>query len=190
MDLQLPGLSGLETIAPSDGTRRMPDHRADDTRNEEDIFRGVKAPRLSSEIRCSTITMNQFLTCNRVARLPPTLRRGSKTNSGHQPTRARGPSVHCPGLRNKEIAADLGISEERSRPHPAYVCEAGRERPTAALGVAVRRGLIHAVRTVGRYKPGQRPDCAVAADVGATPPDTCTACQSLPRPNWYRALMS
>ena len=48
------------------------------------------------------------------------------------------------GMRNKEIAASLGISEETAHVHTKNVLAKLRVKDrTAAVNVALRRGIIH-----------------------------------------------
>jgi DNA-binding NarL/FixJ family response regulator len=48
------------------------------------------------------------------------------------------------GMRNKEIAAQLGISDETTQGHvKSIICKLGVHDRTEAVAVAVRRGIVH-----------------------------------------------
>ena len=151
MDLQLPRMSGLDAIrviCKEDTTARvivLTMHEG-----SEDIFQALKAG-------ASTYLLKDML----AADLPRIVR---EVHSGLHPMvaevaqrlseRAGEPTLTtresetlqliARGLRNKEIAADLGISEETVKVHIKNVFGKLQVRDrTAAVSAALQRGIIH-----------------------------------------------
>ena len=151
MDLQLPGLSGLETI-------RAIKHDEPDARiivltmyqGEEDIFRALQEGAATYLLKDSLFDD----LANRIrevqagtARLPPEVFARLAERSGHKTLSAREQQVIeliARGMRNKEIAGELRIAEETVVVHIRHLfAKLGVNDRIAAVAVAVRRGLIH-----------------------------------------------
>ncbi len=151
MDLQLPGQSGLDTIRAI--RRKAPDARIivlTMYQGEEDIFRALREGAATYLLKDSLFDDLANLIRDvhaGVARLPPEVEARLEERRGHKAPSARELEVIeliAQGMRNKEIAAHLGISEETVIVHIRHLfSKLGVQDRTAALGVAVRRGLIH-----------------------------------------------
>lgn len=151
MDLQLPGQSGLETIRAI--KRESPDARIivlTMYQGEEDIFRALQEGAATYLLKDSLFDDLANLIREVYAgavRLPPEVQARLEERRGHKGLSGREQEVVeliAQGMRNKEIAAKLGISEETVIVHVRHVyTKLGVNDRTAALGVAVRRGLIH-----------------------------------------------
>lgn len=151
MDLQLPGQSGLDTIRAI----RREDEEARIIvltmyRGEEDIFRALQegaATYLLKDSLFDDLANRIREVQSGTTRLPPEVEARLEERRGHKILSARELEVLeliGRGLRNKEIAVKLGISEETVVVHIRHVfAKLGVNDRTSALGVAVRRGLIH-----------------------------------------------
>ncbi|MEQ1897072.1 MAG: response regulator transcription factor [Vicinamibacterales bacterium] len=151
MDLQLPGQSGLDTIRAIRG--KAPDARIivlTMYQGEEDIFRALREGAATYLLKDSLFDdlANLIRDVHAGAvRLPPEVEARLEERRTHKAPSARELEVIeliAQGMRNKEIAAHLGISEETVIVHIRHLfSKLGVQDRTAALGVAVRRGLIH-----------------------------------------------
>lgn len=151
MDLQLPGQSGLDTIRAI--RLKAPDARIivlTMYQGEEDIFRALREGAATYLLKDSLFDDLANLIRDvhaGVARLPPEVEARLEERRTHKAPSARELEVIeliAQGMRNKEIAAHLGISEETVIVHIRHLfSKLGVQDRTAALGVAVRRGLIH-----------------------------------------------
>lgn len=151
MDLQLPGQSGLDTIRAIRG--KAPDARIivlTMYQGEEDIFRALREGAATYLLKDSLFDDLANLIRDVYAgavRLPPEVEARLEERRTHKSPSARELEVIeliAKGMRNKEIAAHLGISEETVIVHIRHLfSKLGVQDRTAALGVAVRRGLIH-----------------------------------------------
>jgi two-component system, NarL family, response regulator len=151
MDLQLPGLSGLEAI-------RLIHSESADARiivltmyqGDEDIVRSLDAgaatyllkDTLSHDLVRTIREVHQGqrpISANVAARLAE--RRGQPvlTNREIEIT-----ELLSKGMRNKEMASELGISEETVHAHVKNIfTKLNVNDRTAALAMALRRGIIH-----------------------------------------------
>ena len=151
MDLQLPGQSGLETIQAI--KREAPGARIivlTTYQGEEDIFRALQegaATYLLKDSLFDDLANRIREVRSGAAQLPPDVVARLEERRGHKILSARELEVIeliARGLRNKEIAGELGISEETVVVHIRHMfAKLGVNDRTSALGVAVRRGLIH-----------------------------------------------
>lgn len=151
MDLQLPGQSGLDTIRAI----KREDKKARIIvltmyRGEEDIFRALQegaATYLLKDSLFDDLANRIREVQSGTTRLPPEIEAQLEERRGHKILSARELEVMeliAQGMRNKEIAVKLGISEETVVVHIRHVfAKLHVNDRTAALGVAVRRGLIH-----------------------------------------------
>jgi len=151
MDLQLPGMSGLEAIHTI---------RADDPsariivltmyRGDEDIFRSLSAG-ASTYLLKDTLSHDLVRTIREVhegrAPLPPDIAAQLAQRRGHPMLTEREIEVTgliARGMRNKEIAFELGIAEETVHAHVKNIfSKLNVNDRTAALAMALRRGIIH-----------------------------------------------
>jgi DNA-binding NarL/FixJ family response regulator len=151
MDLQLPVMSGLEAI-------RVIRHEAPEARivvltmynGDEDIHRALRAG-------ASTYLLKDMLSDDlmRVIRevhagqhaLQPDVQvrlDQRATRPVLTPREVQVTELIGRGLRNKEIAAELGISEETVQVHvKSILAKLGVNDRTAAVTVAMRRGIFH-----------------------------------------------
>ncbi len=151
MDLQLPGIGGLEAI----GAIRKHDASARIVvltmhPGEEDIFRALQAGAATYVLKDSI-----FEELVRVVRgvaagerlLPPNVASILAARASHETLTPREVTVlelMAKGLRNKEIAAALGITELTTKVHlRSLFAKLGVSDRTEALTVAMRRGIIH-----------------------------------------------
>jgi two-component system NarL family response regulator len=151
MDLQLPGQSGLETIQAI--KREAPGARIivlTTYQGEEDIFRALQEGAATYLLKDSLFDdlANRIREVRSGAtQLPPDVVARLEERRGHKILSARELEVIeliARGRRNKEIAGELGISEETVVVHIRHMfAKLGVNDRTSALGVAVRRGLIH-----------------------------------------------
>jgi DNA-binding NarL/FixJ family response regulator len=151
MDLQLPGISGLEAIRAI--KRDQPDARIivlTMYKGEEDIFRAMREGATTYLLKDSLF--DDLATRIRevhagVCRLPPAIETRLAERKHHKTLSARECQIVqliAEGMRNKEIAATLGISEETVQVHMRHLfSKLGVNDRTAVLSVAARRGLIH-----------------------------------------------
>jgi DNA-binding NarL/FixJ family response regulator len=151
MDLQLGVMSGVETIQ---GIRRChPDARIvvlTMYQGDEDIFRALQAG-------ASTYLLKDMLSDDliRVIRevhagehpVQPAVEARLAERAGRPrltPRELQVVELIAQGMRNKEIAASLGISNETAQVHVKNILSklAVKDR-SAAIAVALRRGIIH-----------------------------------------------
>jgi DNA-binding NarL/FixJ family response regulator len=151
MDLRLPGLSGLEAIRAI--KQEAPDARIivlTMYQGEEDIFRSLQegaATYLLKDSLFDNLPDRIREVQSGTARLSPEVEARLDERRSHKVLSARELEVLqliARGLRNKEIAADLGISEETVVVHIRHLfAKLTVNDRTAAVAVAVYRGLIH-----------------------------------------------
>jgi two-component system NarL family response regulator len=150
MDLQLPGMSGLETI-------RAIRQESSDARiivltmyeGDEDIFRALEAGAVSyllKDARSEEVvrTVRGVRTGERpiapeiAARLAERTTLRQLSHREHEVL-----ELIAKGMRNKEIASALGISEETAHVHTKNLFAKLKVKDrTSAVTVALRRGLI------------------------------------------------
>jgi two-component system NarL family response regulator len=151
MDLQLPGMSGLETIRaliqedPSARVIVLTMYEGD-----EDIYRALDAGAV-------TYLLKDMLT-EELIRVVRAVHAGERPLTTHIKARLDERAAHpaltprevqvleliAEGHRNKEIAADLTISEETVHAHVRNLfSKLGVSDRTAAVTAALRRGIIH-----------------------------------------------
>ena len=153
MDLQLPTMSGLQAIRAI----RSEDPKARIVvltmyQGDEDIFRALESGattyllkdtlsddlvRVVREVYAGSTTLPQNVATRLAAR---STQRGLTTREVEVLERI------AEGMRNKEIGAALGISEETAQVHVKNILSklAVNDR-TAAVTVAFRRGIIHSI---------------------------------------------
>jgi two-component system NarL family response regulator len=151
MDLQLPGMSGLEAIRAIKRERPSA-HIIVLTmyEGEEDIFRALQEGATTYLLK-DTLFDDLADRIRNVRRgdiaLPPNVEARLAERKTHKPLSARETQVVeliAKGLRNKEIAATLNISEETVQVHLRNLfAKLEVNDRTAVLGVALKRGLIH-----------------------------------------------
>ena len=152
MDLQLPGMSGLDAIREI--LRESPAARVivlTMYHGEEDVYRALEAGAAAYVLKD---TLSDDL-----IRVIRDVRRGNRPiasadvqsrlaeRNAHKhitPRELQVIELVSQGMRNKEIAASLGISEETVQVHLRNIyLKLNVNDRTAVLAVAVRRGLIH-----------------------------------------------
>jgi two-component system, NarL family, response regulator len=151
MDLQLPGMSGLDAIHAI--RRRHADARIivlTMYQGEEDVYRALKAGASTYLLKDSLF--DELATCIRRVHAgeqprSPEIEQRLAERAGHKTLSPRETEVVqliARGLRNKEIAAALAISEETVQVHLRNLfSKLNVNDRTAVLGVALQRGLIH-----------------------------------------------
>lgn len=151
MDLQLPGMNGLkaiETIRQSDSTARIVVLTMYD--GDEDIFRALQAG-AAGYILKDTVPEVVIRVIREVhagqRSIPPDVTAKLAARMTHPTLTTREEEVlalMAKGLRNKEIASTLHISEDTARAHikSIFVKFDVHDR-VSALGEAVRRGIVH-----------------------------------------------
>ena len=151
MDLQLPGMSGLEAI-------RAIRHEHPDARiivvtmyhGDEDIFRTLQAGAATYLLK-DTLSDELIRVIREVhdggRPVTPNVRARLAERSEHETVTPRELEVLelvSQGLRNKEIAAVLGLSESTVQVHVKNILAKFQVNDrTAAVNVALRRGIIH-----------------------------------------------
>ncbi len=151
MDLNLPGMSGLETIEVLRRTR--PDARIvvlTMHKGDEDIYRALEAGAAAYVLK--TTVSDDLVRVIRDVHL------GARPMSSDVATQLAARKVSPPltrreravielmarGKRNKEIAADLAISEDTVEVHARNIfSKLGVRDRTAAVTAALKRGIIH-----------------------------------------------
>jgi DNA-binding NarL/FixJ family response regulator len=151
MDLNLPGMSGLEAIEAI--RRKHPNARIvvlTMYKGDEDIHRALEAG-ASAYVLKTTVSDD-------LVRVVREVHAGAKPMSSDVATqlaaRAVSPALTprerlvvemmAKGLRNKEIAFELGISEDTVEVHARNLfTKMGVRDRTAAVTAAIRRGIIH-----------------------------------------------
>jgi DNA-binding NarL/FixJ family response regulator len=151
MDLNLPGMSGLETIKairhdyPEARIVVLTMHRGD-----EDIHRSLEAGAAAYVLK--TVVSDELVEVLRKVHeggrpMPSDVATQLASRSISPPLTARERSVvelMARGMRNKEIAAELGISEDTVEVHARNMfSKLNVNDRTAAVTVALRRGIIH-----------------------------------------------
>jgi two-component system NarL family response regulator len=151
MDLQLPGMSGLEAIRAI--RAEYPDARiivVTMYQGDEDIFRALQAgatmyllkDTLSSELVSVIREVH-----NGLRPIQPGIEARLAERSEHRALTAREVDVLelvSQGLRNKEIATRLDLSEATVQVHVKNIlAKFNVNDRTAAISVALRRGIIH-----------------------------------------------
>jgi two-component system NarL family response regulator len=151
MDLQLPQMSGVETI------RQIRGLHADARiivvtmyKGEEDVYRALKAGAATYLLKDSLF--DELATRIRQVQagerpLSPEIQARLDERAQHKglsPREMQIVELIARGMRNKEIAAELGITEVTVQVHLRHLFSklAVSDR-TAVLSVAVKRGLIH-----------------------------------------------
>lgn len=151
MDLQLPGMSGLQAIEAI----RREDPQAKVVvltilGGEEDIFRAIQAGAASYLLK-SSLSQDLISTVRRVFAgerpMPPEVAERLAARAAQNGLSTREVEILeliAKGLRNKEIAAELGISQETVQTHikRLFVKLHVSDR-TAAVTVALGRGIVH-----------------------------------------------
>jgi DNA-binding NarL/FixJ family response regulator len=151
MDLQLPGMNGLQAI----GTirRRHADARIvvlTMFQGDEDIYRALEAGAaayLLKDMLSKDLIRVIHEVASGVSALNPTVQARLAERAQHPALTAREVEIvrHVAvGRRNKEIAATLGIGEETVRMHLKNIfLKLDVNDRTAAVNIALRRGIIH-----------------------------------------------
>jgi DNA-binding NarL/FixJ family response regulator len=151
MDLQLPGMSGLEAIRAirkNDDTARIVVLTM--YQGDEDIYRALQAG-------AATYLLKDALSHEliRIVRevhgggrpLPPNVAAVLAARAGRPSLTSREVEVVklvAKGLRNKEIAESLGLSDETVRAHLKHILrKLNVNDRTAAVTAALSRGIIH-----------------------------------------------
>jgi DNA-binding NarL/FixJ family response regulator len=151
MDLQLPVMGGLEAISMI--RAEAPDARIivlTMYQGDEDIHRALHAGAATYLLK-DTIVDDLARMVREVHAgghpLPPDVARILASRQDHPTLTPREIEVlHliARGYRNKEIAGDLGISQETAKVHVKNVLtKLGVSDRSAAIAVAARRGIIH-----------------------------------------------
>jgi two-component system, NarL family, response regulator len=151
MDLQLPGVSGLEAIRTIRGAYAnariivLTMYQGD-----EDIFRALEAGAATYLLK-DTLSTDLLRTIRAVndgkCPLPANVAARLAERSSHPGLTQREVEITAliaKGMRNKEIAAALSIAEETVHAHVKNIfAKLNVNDRTAALAMALRRGIIH-----------------------------------------------
>jgi two-component system NarL family response regulator len=151
MDLQLPGMSGLEAIHLL--RREHPDARivvVTMYQGDEDIFRALEAGAATYLLK-DVLSKEIVQTIREVHQgrrpISPDVQKKLVERSKHNALTTRELKVLelvSVGLRNKEIAGQLELSESTVQVHVKNILsKLGVNDRTAAVNVALRRGIIH-----------------------------------------------
>ena len=151
MDLQLPKVSGLEAIrairaeAPHARIIVLTMYQGD-----EDIFRALQAGAVTylfKDMLASDLVRIVRDVHDGKRPLPSTIEKflaQRETESGLTPREVEIVELIANGMRNKEIAAKLGISDETVKVHVRNVlAKLHVNDRSAAISIAMRRGIIH-----------------------------------------------
>ncbi len=151
MDLQLPGLSGLEAIRAI--RQGFPDARIivlTMYQGDEDIYRALRAGAvtylLKDTLADELVRVVRQVHSGKQPINPDIQSRldGRTGQPGLSPREAQVIELIAVGMRNKEIAALLGISEDTVQVHVKnMLLKLNVHDRTAAVTVALRRGIIH-----------------------------------------------
>ncbi|MCE2542561.1 MAG: response regulator transcription factor [Acidobacteria bacterium] len=152
MDLQLPGMSGLDAIREI--LREAPAARVivlTMYHGEEDVYRALEAGAMAYVLKdtLSDDLIHAIRDVHRgkrpIASADVQSRLAERNRHKHiTPRELQVIELVSQGMRNKEIAASLGISEETVQVHLRNIyLKLNVNDRTAVLAVAVRRGLIH-----------------------------------------------
>lgn len=151
MDLQMPGMSGLQAIEAI--RREDPQARIivlTILGGDEDIFRAIRGGAASYLLK-SSLSQDLIATIRRVFAgerpMPPEVAERLAMREGQSGLSTREVEILeliAKGLRNKEIAATLGIGQETVQTHikRLFVKLQVSDR-TAAVTVALGRGIVH-----------------------------------------------
>ena len=151
MDLQMPGMGGLQAIEAI--RREDPNAKIivlTILGGDEDIYRAINAGAASYLLK-SSLSQDLVATVRRVAAgerpIPPEVAERLAAREGQGGLSAREIQILeliAKGLRNKEIAGELGIGQETVQTHikRLFVKLRVSDR-TAAVTVALKRGIVH-----------------------------------------------
>lgn len=151
MDLQLPTMSGLDAISAIRATH--PDARIvvlTMFQGDEDIYRALEAGAAAYLLKDTLAedlvsVIREVHTGNR--RIPPDVAAAlavRKVQPVLTPREVEVVQLITQGLRNKEIAVALGISEQTAKVHVKNIlAKLNVSDRSAVIAVAVRRGIIH-----------------------------------------------
>ncbi len=151
MDLQLPGMGGLQAIEAI--RREDPNAKIivlTISGGDEDIFRAIRAGAASYLLK-SSLSQDLIATVRRVVAgerpMPPEVAERLAAREGQSGLSTREIEILeliAKGLRNKEIAGELGIGQETVQTHikRLFVKLHVSDR-TAAVTVALSRGIVH-----------------------------------------------
>ena len=151
MDLQLPGMGGLQAIEAI--RREDPNAKIivlTISGGDEDIFRAIRAGAASYLLK-SSLSQDLIATIRRVIDgerpMPPEVAERLAAREGQSGLSTREIEILeliAKGLRNKEIASELGIGQETVQTHikRLFVKLHVSDR-TAAVTVALSRGIVH-----------------------------------------------
>lgn len=151
MDLQLPTMSGLDAISAI--RARHPDARIvvlTMFQGDEDIYRALEAGAAAYLLK-DTLAEDLVSVIREVntgqRRIPPDVAAAlavRKVNPVLTPREVEVVQLITQGLRNKEIAVALGISEQTAKVHVKNIlAKLNVSDRSAVVAVAVRRGIIH-----------------------------------------------
>jgi DNA-binding NarL/FixJ family response regulator len=151
MDLQLPGMSGLEALIAI--RREYPDARIvvlTMYQGDEDIHRALQAGAVTYLLKdtLSEDLVHAIREVHSGARPIQPAVRACLAERDRQPSltlrEVQVIELISRGMRNKEIAASLGISDETVHVHVKNIlAKLNVNDRTAAVSVALRRGIIH-----------------------------------------------
>jgi two-component system NarL family response regulator len=152
MDLQLgvtTGVQAIQAIRREDPNARI--IALTTYHGEEDIYRALRAGAVTYLLK-DTLSDDLIRVIREVHQglqpaLPPDVKARLDERATHAPLTARELQVVeliGVGMQNKEIGASLGISEETVQVHVRNIlAKLGARDRTAAIAVAVRRGIVH-----------------------------------------------
>jgi two-component system NarL family response regulator len=152
MDLQLRETSGVDAIR----TIRAEDPLARIVvltmmRGDEDIYRALEAGAITYLLKDTAIEdltgVIREVHAGRVPRISPEIEAQMAARAGRPVLTGREAQVLAlvrSGLRNREIGASLGISEETVQSHVrSILSKLDATDRTAAVDIALRRGILH-----------------------------------------------